>query len=94
MEDKRNTRFEGFESGLGWFKDAMDQSKRRECLGKMMNEHKLSCPECKTRQVQLVGYINIHPAQWKCRHCKEEFVWEGDMVDSTLTERVEEAENR
>lgn len=51
-------------------------SLRREALGKMMNEHKLSCPECKTRQVQLVGYINIHPAQWKCRHCKYEFSWE------------------
>ena len=69
-------RFEGFGGGLSWFKDAMDQSNRREYLGKMMNEHKLSCPECKTRQVQLVGYINIHPAQWKCRHCKHEFSWE------------------
>lgn len=42
-----------------------------------MNEQELECPECHTRQVQLVGYVNIYPAQWKCRHCKHEFEWDG-----------------
>lgn len=51
---------------------------RREELGKRMNEQQLECPECCTRQVQLVGYINIKPAQWKCRHCKHNFEWEGE----------------
>ncbi|CAH9016554.1 putative thioredoxin [Vibrio phage 193E37-1] len=41
-----------------------------------MNENKLKCPECDTRQVQLVGYIDITPAQWKCRKCKHKFEWE------------------
>ncbi len=50
---------------------------RRELLGKRMNKQKLECPECGTRQVQLVGYLNIKPAEWKCRHCKHEFNWEG-----------------
>lgn len=63
-------------SGLGElfeFKSTL----RREELGKGMNEQKLECPECGTRQVQLVGYIDIYPAQWKCRHCKHNFEWEG-----------------
>ncbi|AUR84673.1 hypothetical protein NVP1063O_006 [Vibrio phage 1.063.O._10N.261.45.C7] len=51
---------------------------RRESLGKRMNEQQLECPECCTRQVQLVGYIDIKPAQWKCRHCKHKFEWEGE----------------
>ena len=49
---------------------------RRVELGKRMNSQKLCCPECKTRQVQLVGYIDIIPAEWRCRHCKYEFNWE------------------
>lgn len=51
---------------------------RRTYLGKMMNTHELGCPKCTTRQVQLVGYANITPAKWKCRHCKHEFEWEPD----------------
>ena len=54
-----------------------NSSLRREELGKRMNEQKLECPECNTRQVQLVGYIDIYPAQWKCRRCKHNFEWEG-----------------
>ena len=50
---------------------------RREQLGKRMNEQKLECPECNTRQVQLIGYIETYPAQWKCRKCKHKFEWEG-----------------
>lgn len=51
---------------------------RRVLLGKRMNEQGLECPECHTRQVQLVGYMDIKPAQWRCRHCKHKFEWEGD----------------
>ena len=46
-------------------------------LGMRMNQQKLQCPKCSTRQVQLVGYINIKPAQWRCRQCKHNFDWEG-----------------
>lgn len=51
---------------------------RREELGRKMNTLGLACPECNTRQVQLVAYMDIKPAQWKCRHCKHKFEWEGD----------------
>ena len=51
---------------------------RRNLLGKLMNQQKLECPECGTRQVQLIGYINVTPAVWRCRHCKHSFKWEGD----------------
>tara|TARA_R110002012_G_C11356886_1_gene580330 strand:+ start:346 stop:636 length:291 start_codon:yes stop_codon:yes gene_type:complete len=74
-------------------KSCNDQSKmleyanRRETLGERMNKQKLECPECGTRQVQLVSYIDTYPAQWKCRHCKEEFVWEGDMDETTIEEK-------
>ncbi len=54
----------------------LKDAQRREHLGNMMNKHNLSCPECGTRQVQLIGYINTSPAQWKCRHCKHKFEWE------------------
>jgi ribosomal protein L37AE/L43A len=55
----------------------MTVTDRRSELGKRMNEKKLECPACRTRQVQLVGYMNIVPAQWKCRKCKHKFEWEG-----------------
>lgn len=58
-----------------WLKQTTE---RRIMLGKRMNQQKLECPECKTRQVQLVGYIDIVPAQWRCRHCKHCFEWEGE----------------
>lgn len=54
---------------------------RREDLGRRMNRLKLECPECNTRQVQLVKYMDTYPAQWKCRHCKHKFEWEGDGYD-------------
>ena len=54
----------------------LQSSERRLILSKRMNEQKLKCPECDTRQVQLIGYINISPAQWRCRHCKHKFEWE------------------
>lgn len=60
------------------FQDMIKSSKRRELLGKRMNQQKLCCPECNTRQVQLVGYISDYPAKWKCRHCKYKFEWEGE----------------
>ncbi len=50
---------------------------RKKLLGERMNDQKLECPECHTRQVQLVDYIDVIPAQWKCRHCKHKFEWEG-----------------
>ncbi|CAH9015233.1 putative thioredoxin [Vibrio phage 424E50-1] len=50
---------------------------RRDLLGKRMNEQKLTCPKCDRPQVQLIGYIDIVPAQWKCRLCKHKFEWEG-----------------
>lgn len=53
-------------------------AERRIALSKLMNQSKLECPVCHTRQIQLVGYINIYPAQWKCRMCKHKFEWEGD----------------
>lgn len=55
-----------------------ESTSRRESLGKLMNEQKLECPSCHTRQVQLVDYIDTKPAQWKCRHCKHNFEWEGE----------------
>lgn len=58
-----------------WINNAID---RREGLGKRMNEQKLECPECKTRQVQLIGYLNIKPAEWRCRRCRYHFSWEGE----------------
>lgn len=51
---------------------------RRIELGKRMNSQELECPECSTRQVQLVGYMGIIPEKWKCRHCKHCFEWEGE----------------
>ena len=54
----------------------IESADRRGYLGELMNKHKLECPECKTRQVQLIGYIDIFPAQWKCRRCKNKFEWE------------------
>ena len=51
---------------------------RRDLLGKRMNQQKLECSECNTRQVQLIGYIDINPAKWKCRKCKHVFNWEGE----------------
>lgn len=33
------------------------------------------CPNCKSRQVQLVEYLHP-PARWKCRSCKFKFVYE------------------
>lgn len=39
-------------------------------------ERSPSCPRCNTRQVQLVGYIGVDPAQWKCRECKHQFAYE------------------
>ncbi|AUR89039.1 hypothetical protein NVP1121O_011 [Vibrio phage 1.121.O._10N.286.46.C4] len=64
-------------TGIDWA-EVFKLSQRRELLGVRMNYQKLSCPECDTRQVQLIGYINIVPAVWKCRGCKHEFEWEGD----------------
>ncbi|QXN60167.1 hypothetical protein KUA24_100 [Vibrio phage HNL01] len=57
----------------------MGHAKRREFLGELMNTEKLECPACKTRQVQLIGYIDITPAKWKCRTqgCRTVFEWEG-----------------
>lgn len=34
------------------------------------------CPKCKDAQVQLIEYINIKPATWKCRICKFKFEFE------------------
>ena len=66
-------------TGLGDLLEGVDwlDTVRREQLGKRMNEQKLECPECNTRQVQLIGYIETYPAQWKCRKCKHKFEWEG-----------------
>ncbi|QZI87141.1 hypothetical protein MYOV085v1_p0122 [Vibrio phage 355E48.1] len=64
--------------GIGeLFEDSWLDTVRREQLGKRMNEQKLECPECNTRQVQLIGYMETYPAQWKCRKCKHKFEWEG-----------------
>lgn len=46
---------------------------RRDELAKKMNLFKLTCPECSTRQIQLVGYMDI---KRKCRSCKHKFEWE------------------
>ncbi len=51
---------------------------RRVELGKRMNKQKLSCPTCQARQIQLIGYMDVVPAKWKCRKCKCEFLWEGE----------------
>ena len=34
------------------------------------------CPKCCTRQVQLRRYVDVSPAQWKCRMCKHDFEYE------------------
>ena len=54
----------------------IEHAKRREHLGDLMNGYGLQCPECETVQVQLVEYINVYPAKWKCRKCKHNFEWE------------------
>lgn len=55
-------------------------AERRDLLGRRMNDQKLQCPECGTRQVQLMSYSEV-PAQWRCRHCKHGFEWEGDECE-------------
>lgn len=60
------------------FSKVYDHITRRVQLSTLMNKYKLICPSCGTRQVQLVGYMDIYPAQWRCRHCKHEFEWEGE----------------
>jgi len=44
-----------------------------------LSNHMPKCPSCRTLQVQLVGYVDVHPAQWKCRHCKFEFEYENGV---------------
>lgn len=68
------------ESGLydctnSWVCDITD---RREMLSAEINKQKKCCPSCGTRQIQLIGYMDIIPAQWKCRRCKHKFEWEPD----------------
>lgn len=58
--------------------DMIAAADRRDLLGKRMNQQQLTCPECDRPQLQLIGYIDIVPAQWKCRLCKHKFEWEGD----------------
>ena len=60
------------------FKGVSVSTERRYELGKRMNSQKKECPNCGTRQIQLIGYIDIIPAQWKCRKCKHKFEWEGE----------------
>jgi len=42
---------------------------RREALSKLQPK----CPSCGHEQVQLVQYIDVVPAHWKCRVCKTRF---------------------
>lgn len=52
------------------FAELMPMVERREqlCMSSV------TCPECGTAQIQLVG--RDVPAQWKCRHCHHEFEYE------------------
>lgn len=63
-----------FSSGLA---RAVRWAKRRERL----NATNHFCPNCRTKQVQLVAWI-LTPAMWKCRECQAEFSYEpkADMV--------------
>ncbi|BAV80908.1 hypothetical protein [Vibrio phage RYC] len=74
FEDQLNDHF-SLDSN-SWDK-VLEHTNRRDLLGRRMNEQKLECPSCGTRQVQLVSYINTTPALWKCRKCREQFEWEG-----------------
>ena len=56
-------------------KRALKHADRREFLGK----HARLCPICKTDKVQLINSFAT-PAQWKCRHCKTEFMFEPDKL--------------
>ena len=62
---------------------AMQYAERRSFLGRNMP----SCPECRSQQVQLTGYINVWPAEWKCRHCKHRFIFEPFKEKETMIEK-------
>lgn len=53
-----------------------DSTIRREFLSKNMPV----CPDCTTRQVQLIDYRN-KPAKWKCRHCQKVFTFEPEIEE-------------
>jgi len=62
------------------FEIAESMANRRERLGKQMNVEKLTCPECETRQLQLIAYLD-EPAKWKCRRCRHIFIKELISMD-------------
>lgn len=35
-----------------------------------------SCPECGSPQVQLMAWVGVVPASWRCRNCKLQFEYE------------------
>jgi len=52
------------------FKEVMADVDRREHLCRSSP----NCPECGTEQVQIM--LGTNPAEWRCRHCKHNFVYE------------------
>lgn len=57
----------------------MDSVDRRMHLGRARK----TCPKCgEVHQIQLTGYINTYPAEWKCRICKHRFSFESEGKDA------------
>jgi hypothetical protein len=82
----------------------IESVRRREFLSEQANWKELACPQCRDRQIQLVGYLGEPPARWKCRSCNSRFNWEPDAsscienkespVGSSLTEKIVQLRGR
>ena len=55
---------------------AMTFVDRRKHLGERMPR----CPSCCSSQVHLVAYIEVTPAEWKCRTCRFNFAFEPERL--------------
>ena len=53
-----------------------DKSKEYVARRESLNGCCRPCPRCGDRQVQLTGYMDITPAQWRCRVCHHSFEYE------------------
>lgn len=54
---------------MGYIDRVMPLGDRREALCRLRPH----CPACDADQVQLVEYIAVTPARWRCRVCKTRF---------------------
>jgi len=52
-------------------------------LGAILDKYNnLECPECSTKQVQIISYLSGDP-EWKCRHCKHKWSLPFEGSDET-----------